>query len=191
MGAISDWQELHSVPQLGGFFSLTFFFEELGKKKPFCNFIDILNWNIFLMGRFNCMESKQVLVYLWWWEVVLFKNNEIFWQFQEDQFLEFDFFSHQQSCSGSFWILVNIKLTSFWCILFELPPVFNALIQKLVLCLCPCKGDCFCIWQQLLLWQCPSVPLTISFFEPNILWFMDQIHTEPPHWWEWWLPWFS
>ena len=120
------------------------------------------------MGKFNSMESKQVLVHLWW-EVAPFKNNEIFWQFQEDHFLEFDFFSHQYELVLFKKLLnfgkhqIDIILRGYWSIVLDLPPIFNALIQKLVFFLFLCKDVCSCIWQQLLLWQYPFVPLTISF----------------------------
>ena len=88
------------------------------------------------MGRFNCMESKQVLVHIWWnllavpiWffshqhELVLFRKL-------------LNFGKHQ----------IDIILRGYWSIVLDLPPIFNALIQKLVFYLFLCKDVCFCIW---------------------------------------------
>ena len=59
--------------------SLWFFrAESWERKKWFCNFIDILDLIIFLMSRFNCMESEQVLEHLCWWETELFEKYELF-----------------------------------------------------------------------------------------------------------------
>ena len=67
------------------------------------------------MGKFNCMESKQVLVFLSW-EFAPFKTLKSFDRSKKTIFLNLISFliSMSWSCSRSCWILVNIKLTSSW-----------------------------------------------------------------------------